>query len=878
MNVLDQLLQYANQIKNQTGKYLNTHQLVGSLFASIIEYLKNIISGQIRQPAVDTYTQLLSTYPNPEKGWTVLVRNDKTIYQWNGSQWVNLETPVYPENVATKDDLTDYAKTETSGGKVVRTSDGTIDLSSKADRKAEFNVSQFNNKYDYINLAEARSAIPANLRGAGQNITFHQGSIAPINIPFTSLGNYTVSSNSNGKSANANNNAYAATVTGLPSIEFQGFTTASALIGGHFLTSTGVFISGVRFANGSIVNGSRVTVAVPDNAVTFEWCYPTDAYATSQGITLFDHSLTSPPSVTNWFTYKYKGVDLSGWNTESNWEIISNNLIVGNESTVPVIISNYLVPKGVYPNFITQESKTIRNEDLTVIGNIPAGNNGNIGTKTNFRTSDKMPVTGIVQIVCKTTYANPSGSNDFAIAYYDSAGAYISASGMSFTGADLVSVPPASAVTYRVSKPSDEDVSFILYLDNTIAVETEGWSILSYENDNWLVQKITDSDSGESSVTSSIVTDNADAIRMIDSLAATLIRTSIGRPDPSGPDLSARIGDKLVFAHITDTHKDSERTKRFFDFINNCPSIQFGVHTGDINDNITDDYNWFTKLVNDSDKKCYLTIGNHELTGYETIAGASVNSYVHNKVIAPIKDRLSLTTDKNYYSIDFSAFATKILFVNMWDYPNVNFSSYYDGAISQTQMDWFVSELKTAKTNGYSVIVMSHQPPARLSTSNAINQNPFFETDHPTFNRVSKRYSGDPFGDIINAWKTGTAINKTYTHDDSSIPSVTVNTTFTGNGDFMFFANGHNHADYHGVSTSYADQLIFNLNTGRTKFADSNGIDTFGSNLPRQLNSPSQDCFNVYIIDKVNRAIHIVRVGANLNYNLTDRKHISFNY
>ena len=100
MNVLDQLLQYANQIKNQTGKYLNTHQLVGSLFASIIEYLKNIISGQIRQPAVDTYAQLLSKYPNPEKGWTVLVRNEKTIYQWNGSQWVNLESGVYDDDVA----------------------------------------------------------------------------------------------------------------------------------------------------------------------------------------------------------------------------------------------------------------------------------------------------------------------------------------------------------------------------------------------------------------------------------------------------------------------------------------------------------------------------------------------------------------------------------------------------------------------------------------------------------------------------------------------------------------------------------------------------------------------------------------------------------
>ncbi|SHE56500.1 SGNH/GDSL hydrolase family protein [Dysgonomonas macrotermitis] len=137
MNILDQILQYANQIKNQTGKFLNTSQIVGSVLVGITEYIKNIVSGQIRQPAVDTYALLLSTYPTPANGWTVLVRADKTIYQWNGSQWVNLESAVYPENVATQDDLDDYAKTTTTDGTLVRTADGTIpnvDLSAKADK------------------------------------------------------------------------------------------------------------------------------------------------------------------------------------------------------------------------------------------------------------------------------------------------------------------------------------------------------------------------------------------------------------------------------------------------------------------------------------------------------------------------------------------------------------------------------------------------------------------------------------------------------------------------------------------------------------------------------------------------------------------------
>ena len=43
---------------------------------------------------------------------------------------------------------------------------------SSPNNKTVFNVSSYNNKYDYINLAEARSAIPANLRGLGQIVTY----------------------------------------------------------------------------------------------------------------------------------------------------------------------------------------------------------------------------------------------------------------------------------------------------------------------------------------------------------------------------------------------------------------------------------------------------------------------------------------------------------------------------------------------------------------------------------------------------------------------------------------------------------------------------------------------------------------------------------
>ena len=59
-----------------------------------------------RQKGTDTYALLLTTYPTPEKGWTVLVRYDETnenkatLRQWNGAMWVNLETVIYNDDVA----------------------------------------------------------------------------------------------------------------------------------------------------------------------------------------------------------------------------------------------------------------------------------------------------------------------------------------------------------------------------------------------------------------------------------------------------------------------------------------------------------------------------------------------------------------------------------------------------------------------------------------------------------------------------------------------------------------------------------------------------------------------------------------------------------
>lgn len=76
------------------------------------ERFEALMNGINKRDAVDTYsnppagkTSLLGTYPNPQVGWDVYVRDENTRYNWNGSKWVNMETGIYDENAVTKEEL-----------------------------------------------------------------------------------------------------------------------------------------------------------------------------------------------------------------------------------------------------------------------------------------------------------------------------------------------------------------------------------------------------------------------------------------------------------------------------------------------------------------------------------------------------------------------------------------------------------------------------------------------------------------------------------------------------------------------------------------------------------------------------------------------------
>ncbi|WP_353122036.1 hypothetical protein [Dysgonomonas capnocytophagoides] len=67
----------------------------------------------------------------------------------------------------------------------------------------------------------------------------------------------------------------------MSSISFQVGVITTNSLGGHFLSSSGAYISGFKYDTTIYTTGQRVSISVPSNAVTFEWSYPTDARATN---------------------------------------------------------------------------------------------------------------------------------------------------------------------------------------------------------------------------------------------------------------------------------------------------------------------------------------------------------------------------------------------------------------------------------------------------------------------------------------------------------------------------------------------------------------------------------------------------------------------
>lgn len=67
--------------------------------------LETIAAGLIYRPKVPTVADLVTIYPNAEKGWAAKVTADGYIYQYDGATWNNTGLKAFPDDVATLEDI-----------------------------------------------------------------------------------------------------------------------------------------------------------------------------------------------------------------------------------------------------------------------------------------------------------------------------------------------------------------------------------------------------------------------------------------------------------------------------------------------------------------------------------------------------------------------------------------------------------------------------------------------------------------------------------------------------------------------------------------------------------------------------------------------------
>lgn len=320
----------------------------------------------------------------------------------------------------------------------------------------------------------------------------------------------------------------------------------------------------------------------------------------------------------------------------------------------------------------------------------------------------------------------------------------------------------------------------------------------------------------------------------------------------------------LTFAHISDLHNDPANYTRFLNLLNEHDDIiDFGVVSGDLVDSGSNAN--FAEMVGcesvlNGNVPVYKCVGNHE-TGM-TLAN------IYTAYQPGSGDGLL------YFAKDFSTQKIRVIFLNQYD--NETSTRGNTGHYSQTQIDWFISQLQGAITNDLSVIVVLHS--MGESGWALYNKQGFYQQVlGPMYGAVN---SGPIISDIINAFKHSSSLTQTYTYTDGD-GSISVSASFNGYGKFVCFIAGHEHVDVIGYSPIYPDQLICLVQGGvvtSTTRTETQAHWQSKYDTPRIANTVTADSINVYSIDTVEKLVKVVKVGSTITDKFETRSFAVFGY
>lgn len=384
---------------------------------------------------------------------------------------------------------------------------------------------------------------------------------------------------------------------------------------------------------------------------------------------------------------------------------------------------------------------------------------------------------------------------------------------------------------------------------------------------------------GGGSTSNDVISRNADAVNRIQ--AAKKHFDNKAYTNSSFYDFDTYQGCFCI-AHGSDFHVDVKRFENYRDFVDGVDMIDAAIVTGDFTSNGSSTEFASMLGVQFSRKQPMLVFGNHERGD--------------NKTVAQIASEIGLPVSETggYYYRDFTDAAQKkfrIIVLNEYD---TEYTAYNDatkgGVFSQAQITWLLGVLDDAITNGFNVLIARHEIEKVSRTHSPYANNAasyekpdFWQRSVPWQNYETYVCSGTIIEDIVAAFRAGGTINQTYTYSNKSgniNADVIVNHTFSAAGNFVAYMVGHDHADGTGYSVSHRDQLYLQC-PASCFYSKAGRFTTDGgktSDLPRFENTKSEDCFNIYAIDTINKLVKVVRVGADTNDLMEKREMACYNY
>lgn len=323
-----------------------------------------------------------------------------------------------------------------------------------------------------------------------------------------------------------------------------------------------------------------------------------------------------------------------------------------------------------------------------------------------------------------------------------------------------------------------------------------------------------------------------------------------------------------ILVHTSDQHGNVVGLKNVFDYAAHIGADAI-VNTGDICVNTpANGVNYAASLSQGCDIPVIVSVGNHDgyqVTGEQEIRDKIIDLFVDDNYHIPV--------GKTYYYYDIPSINTRIISLNSSQTGYSVFNEY--GCIMQDQIDFFVDSLMSVP-DGYGVVISIHFP---LVKKNLLVSNDYgflSETPEPSFMKTM------PFAsallDIVDAYIGRSTFDVSYVNvndgkmNEGSGSTVAKTGDFsTSKGEFLCWMTGHVHEDRVAYFDTTHKQLCLSVNCTascprQTVFGD----------LPRE--GAASDCFNVYVVNRDSKTLHIIRVGSDFTCTGKERKIASIQY